>query len=62
MKSKPAKEGAFRLLAALAHRFQQLDVVTGAMVGLLNKLDHVPAVLAELAEFALTRHGDARLV
>lgn len=62
LKSKAVKEGAFKLLSALAYRFQQLDVVTGAAVDLLNKHEHVPVVLAELSEFALARHGDARLV
>lgn len=62
LKMKAVKEGAFKLLSALAHRYQQLDVVCGALVDLLNKLEHVPPILAELADFALGRYGDARLV
>ena len=62
LKIKAVKEGAFKLLSALAYKYQQLDVVCGALVDLLNKQEHVPQVLAELADFALVRHGDARLV
>ena len=62
LKIKAVKEGAFKLLSALAHKYQQLDVVCGALVDLLNKQEHVPPVLAELADFAWVRYGDARLV
>ena len=62
LKLKAVKEGAFKLLSALAHRYQQLDVVSGALVDVLNKQEHVPPVLAELADFAFVRYGDARLV
>ncbi len=62
LKMKAVREGAFKLLSALAHKYQQLDVVCGALIDLLNKQEHVPSVLAELAEYALVRYGDARLV
>ena len=62
LKTKAVREGAFKLLSSLAHRFQQLDTVTGALIDLLNKHEHVPAVLAELSEFAFVKYGDARLV
>lgn len=62
LKTKAVKEGSFKLLTALAHSYKQLDTVCGALVDLLNKHEHAPVVLAELAEFAAVRHGDARLV
>lgn len=62
LKTKAVKEGSFKLLSALAHRFQQQDVVTGALVDLMNKHEHLPNVLAELAEFSYNRYTDASLV
>lgn len=62
LRSKVVREAAFRLLAAMALRYQQLDVVAGALVDLLSKHDHLPSVLAELAEFAAQQHGNGQLV
>lgn len=62
LKSRPVKEAVFKLLSALAHRYAQLDVVSGAMVDLVNKHEHLPTALAELAEYAAQHHNDPRLV
>lgn len=62
LKARPSKEAAFKLLSALTHRYGQLDVVGGALVDLMNKHEHLPAALAELAEYAAQHHNDPRLV
>lgn len=62
VRSRTAKEASFRMMAALALRYQQLDVAAGDLVDLLNKHEHLPAVLAELAAFAAQQYEDSRLV
>lgn len=62
IRSKVVKEAAFQLTTALALRYQQLDVVAATAVDLLNKFEHLPTIMAELAEFAMQHTSDARLV
>jgi hypothetical protein len=62
VKNKSVKEASFKLLSALVHKYQQMDVVSGAMIDLMNKHEHLPTTLAELAEFASQHHSDSRLV
>jgi len=62
VKNRSVKEASFKLLSALVHKYQQLDVVSGAMIDLMNKHEHLSTTLAELAEFASQHHNDPRLV
>ena len=62
IKNKSVREAAFRLVSALAMKYQQLDVVVEALVDLMNKHEHLPSVLAELADFSNQHHSNPRLV
>ena len=62
MRSRPAREGAFGMLAACALRYGQLEAVAGALAAALARSEHLAAALPELAEYAEARHGDTRLV
>ena len=62
IKNKSVREAAFRLVAALAMKYQQLDVVVEALVDLMNKHEHLPSILAELADFSNRHYSDPRLV
>lgn len=48
--------------AAAALRYGQLEPVAHALFDVLNKHEHIPAVIADIAEFASRRNHDNRLV
>jgi hypothetical protein len=62
MKNKTARKGAMQVLAGLAlrHEFMMAPVVAG-LVDALHKHEHLPAVVAELAEASAHSHQDSRL-
>ena len=55
-------EAVARTLSAGALRFGQLEGVTAALFNLLNKHEHLPGPLAQLAAFSARRNDDNRLV
>lgn len=48
--------------AAAALRYNQLEPVACVLFDLLNKHEHIPAVLADITEFVSRRNHDNRLV
>ena len=52
----------FATAAAAALRYNQLEPVACVMFDLLNKHEHIPAVLADITEFVSRRNHDNRLV
>ena len=48
--------------AAAALRYNQLEPVACMLFDLLNKHEHIPAVLADITEFVSRRNHDNRLV
>lgn len=62
MRSKPARQAVFEVLAAVALRYGGLEAVTGALAAALSKHEHLAAALAELAAYAEGKFGDSRLV
>lgn len=50
------------LAAATALRHGQLEPVAHALFDVLNKHEHIPAVVADIAAFASLRNHDSRLV
>lgn len=62
MRSKPARQAVFEVLAAVALRYGGLEAVTGALAAALSKHEHLAAALAELAAYAEGKFSDSRLV
>jgi hypothetical protein len=52
----------FATTAAAALRYNQLEPVACMLFDLLNKHEHIPAVLADITEFISRRNHDNRLV
>jgi hypothetical protein len=62
MKDKAVREAVFRILSVAALRYAQLESISASLVNLLSKHEHLPPVLAQLAEFAAATNSDGRLV
>lgn len=62
MRDPVVGEAVARILTAGALRFGQLEGVTAALFNLLNKHEHLPGPLAQLAAFSARRGDDNRLV
>jgi len=50
------------IAAATALRYGQVESVAHGLFDVLNKHEHIPAVIADIAEFASHRNHDNRLV
>ena len=61
LKSRVTKNAAFEMLGSCALKWGQLEQVTTALIDLLNKFEHLPAPIAELASAAADRFENAHL-
>jgi len=61
LKSRVTKQAAFEMLGSCALKWGQLEQVTTALIDLLNKFEHLPAPIAELASAAADRFENAHL-
>lgn len=61
LKSKVTKRAAFEMMGSCALKWGQLEQVTTALIHLLNKCEHLPGPIAELASAAADRFENAHL-
>ena len=61
LKSKVTKRAAFEMMGSCALKWGQLEQVTTALIHLLNKHEHLPGPIAELASSAADRFENAHL-
>jgi len=61
LKSKVTKQATFQMLGSCALKWGQLEQVTTALIHLLNKYEHLPGPIAELASTAADRFENAHL-
>lgn len=61
MKSKVTKRATFEMMGSCALKWGQLEQVTTALIHLLNKCEHLPGPIAELASNAADRFENAHL-
>ena len=62
VKDRAARDNICMMLASAALRYRQLDSVAAALVGLLNKHEHMAGLCAELAQYAAVKCDNAQLV
>ncbi|KAK9823736.1 hypothetical protein WJX72_005030 [[Myrmecia] bisecta] len=61
VKNKGNRDSAARILSACALKYQQLETISASLVALLNKHEHLPAPLAEVAQISANLYEDNRL-
>jgi len=61
LKSRVTKQAAYEMLGSCALKWGQLEQVTTALIDLLNKFEHLPGPIAELASAAADRFENAHL-
>lgn len=60
-KDEELASAAAHVLVLTALKYQQMDAVAGALVDVLNKYEHTPAVVAETLRYSIRQFDDGRL-